>query len=122
MMRYLVYKKEKSRELFFWEEEKTHTTFANEKNLDLKKVSSVGYVLYNPDKEKWILTGSISWTDASNVETDKKYALQHIKKFFEQDVKLKKRLSPQIYQKNAFEENNGNSLFTRFFKMGRGNR
>lgn len=121
-MRYLVYKKEKNKELFFWEGEKTHTTFACEKDLDLKKVSSVGYVLYNPSTEKWILTGTISWIDASNVETDKKDVLKHIKKFFERDCELKKRLSSQTRQNDAVELNKQNSLFARFFKMGRGSR
>ena len=81
-MRYLVHLNGKEKILYFWEENKTHTTFANEKAINLDKISSVGYVLYNPDIQKWILTGAVSWAGDANVEADKRRVLRYIKKHF----------------------------------------
>ena len=117
-MRYLVSIKGKRRELYFWEEEKTHTFFASQNNLDLERVSSVGYILYNPDTQKWILTGAISWSGDANVQMDKRRVLHYIKKNFEYDEELKSRLTLQwkcIQEKNA-QIIKKNTFFDRFFK------
>lgn len=117
-MRYLVYIKGKRRELYFWEEEKTHTSFVCQNNLDLERVSSVGYILYNPDMRKWILTGAISWTGDANVHMDKRCVLRYIKKNFEYDEELKSKLTIQwtcIQEKNA-QIIKKNPFFSKFFK------
>ena len=104
-MRYLVHLKNKDRTFYFWEEEnKTHTVFACEKGILLEEVSSVGYVLYNPDSKNWILAGAISWSLENTLKKDKKYVLDYIQEHFDKDMKLKKRLSTRwnlTQQKNA---------------------
>ena len=117
-MRYLVHLNGKEKILYFWEENKTHTTFANEKAINLDKISSVGYVLYNPDIQKWILTGAVSWAGDANVEEDKRRVLRYIKKHFSNDSALKERLSAHWYQtqqKNA-QIVKEYPFFARFFK------
>lgn len=117
-MRYLVHLKNKIKTLYFWEEEKTHTTFAFENGICLEEVSSVGYVLYNPNKKKWILTGAVSWICDANVNADKRHILRHIQKHLNTDEELKKRLSEhwELTQKKNAEIIKKNPQLAVFFK------
>ena len=117
-MRYLVHYFGKNRKLYFWEEEKTHISFACENNIDLEKVSSVGYILYNPATKKWILSGAISWTGDANVNADKRMVMRYIKENFEKNDALKTRLTEKwnlTQQKNA-EIIKKNPFFASVFK------
>ena len=118
-MRYLVHFLGKNRKFYFWEEEeKTHISFACENNIDLEKVSSVVYILYNPEIKKWILSGAISWTEETNVNADKRIVMRYIKENFEKDDELKNRLTEKwslTQQKNA-EILKKNPFFASAFK------
>lgn len=118
-MRYLVHFKNKIRTFYFWEGDKTHTTFTHENTICLEEVTSVGYIFYNPNKKKWILTGAMSWICDANVDADKRHVLRHIQKYLNNDEKLKKRLSAhwEITQKKNAEIIKKNPQITRFFQV-----
>ncbi|MBE6449356.1 MAG: hypothetical protein E7013_01465 [Alphaproteobacteria bacterium] len=94
-MRYLVETEEKQKKIYLWEDDVSHTMYVNAHQIDFEKVSSVGYVYFNPDDKKWILAGAISWTGEGNVPSDKRRVLAYIKQHCQHDVELVARLSEQ---------------------------
>ena len=119
MMRYLVHSEFKEKTLYFWEDpDMTHTAFAYENAICLEEVSSVGYILYNPEEQRWLLTGTISWNGNANLPEDKQKIFQYIQKHFDNDNELKKRLSDKwiLTQKKNAEIIKRHPLFARLIK------
>ena len=116
-MRYLVQKLKKQKQIHFWEDENcTHTLYATQNGISLEDVSSVGYIYYDPDNKKWILTGAVSWMLENNAQRDKRHVRAFAIKHFQKDAVFMERLSAQWHnmQKRNEQVKKNNPLLVRF--------